>query len=429
MQLKKIYAAHMKHGKEFLKALICILLIFNRKNVYSSLDSFLQRKYNPQDIEYIMRVGIMVMMLVLLVCGIASLSGYIQKNGESLLLLGVTNMDIFRLYFMQRYELLLAIIYLGSFLGRYYQVNIGRGIWANGLNAGMFLLLVIIGYFAVRCTFIRKIFYFLMMILSAFFALGKVNYKNVYQLVMSEWLGDKICSFLSRGIFLKILFLFLLGIIAKRMLDCQGLMAESQGRNYRKNNFFGDWLHRMGKYSSFRKNYLWLYRDKDFLLWKICSTVFLAVFCGYVENTAGLIIACYVIGLITASYFFNIYQFERKQLIVYYLSDYTFKDLIKAHVKSGVAIMGDNIFAILLIYGIGNIKCLIAIFVTYILFLLIGLFVCTALYKKYPQKIYWLEFIIVLVEMNIPIWNLGIGFRNYFVGKEKWSKLEYGEKQ
>lgn len=372
-----------------------------------------------------MRISIVLCIFILLTYGIVSLSMFINKNGESLLLLGVTDKEILGLFFLQQIELLLGIVYIGIFFSFYFQNNTGINVLANVFNVCLYILFVIVGYFAGRCRFVRILFCMCMLIFSIFFALEKVNYESAYKLVMSKLFYNTFVSFIYESIFLKVLMLFLLFLITKCVLNSQGVLVESYDTGGKRHNFIGDLLHRMGKYSSFRKNYFWIYRNKQFILWKICSAIFFIVFCGQIDNNIeAMFLAGYLIGLINISYLVDIYHYECRQVVIYHMSDYTFFTLIKSHVKSGVAIIGDNIFLILLINFIWNKNSFVVFLALYMLFVFMNIFINAGLYRKYPMKVYQMDFIVLLIEMHIPVLNVMILHHNYCLGKEKWRKIE-----
>lgn len=428
LQIRKIYASLADWKIEILKGIIFAVLLLYNNSIYDFLNSILQGKYNDTDAVYIMKLATMIILFATLIYGVINIWKYINKNGESLLLLGVPNREVFFLYCIQRYEVLFLVFFLIFFWREYYQIGLLKAVLAAIINGCILLSLTIVSCFVKRYKIVQVIICSCMVVFSILFALGEVNYENAYKLIMSEKFDLGFLNIIYEALLLKMLLLFLFLVTIRHLIKCQGIIDESDNRKgcYR-NNFMGDLLHKMGKHSSFRFQYLWLYRDKEFLMWKICSTVFFIVCCEQSETIIVKIIVGYVIGLISASYFANIYHFERKQVLVYYMSEYTFWDLIKDHVKSGIIIIGDNIFIVLLLNSIQNIEALAVVLLLFLIFFVMVMFLSTVLYAKYPRKIYQLDFIFLMTIMHFPILNLGVLVVSYVRGKENWSKMEYGE--
>lgn len=428
LRIRKIYMSTINGKLELLKGILCVFLLFANNTIYIYLNRFLQGRYSDNAVVYIMKLSTFIMVFVIIIYGIVSWFKYIAKNGESLILLGVPNEEVLFLYCMQRFELLFAVFFCGAFWREYYQISIGRSIIANGLNGCLFLLVLILACFISQYKPVRIILYICAAGFTVLFALEKVNYENAYKLLMWEKFDTACINVFYKMTILKILLLLLLLFIIRQLLKYQGIMPKSGGRkNNYKNNMFGDLLHKMGNHSSFRIKYLWLYRNKEFLLWKISSTLFFIVFCGLYETVTVKVLAGYVIGLLSADYLAELYRFERKQTLIYCMSEYSFNDLLKAHVKSGMLIIGDNVFAVLLCNGIVDAKVFGAVLVLLFAFFMMGAFLSTLLYRKYPHQLYGTNFILLLIIMHIPVLNVGIWAVNYVKGKENWSKLKYEE--
>lgn len=97
------------------------------------------------------------------------------------------------------------------------------------------------------------------------------------------------------------------------------------------------------------KNYIWMYRNKDFVLWKIFSAIIFIVFCCTESGSSILFLLAYGICLISSLYFKDIYNFETTLLLPYYMSNYAYTSLFRDQILSGFFLLGDNIFLIVLI--------------------------------------------------------------------------------
>lgn len=146
---------------EFLKGIICVLLIANWSNLYQHFLSYMQNRYSENNIEYTLRIVTIICLCSLMIYGITILTMFLKKNAESLLLLGMPDFKILRLFFIRHYELFFIMIYIGTMSGKYYGINIFNNILANGLNACILGLLIVIGCFSVRISYIRKLLYLL----------------------------------------------------------------------------------------------------------------------------------------------------------------------------------------------------------------------------------------------------------------------------
>lgn len=424
-EFANIYFSMTSRLREITKGLICILLLCSSSKVSNAFVLGIDKRYGAHHIDYFMRIMIIISFVALFLLGVKMLSSYIRKNTESLVLLGLPDKKILLLFFIKHYELLFAGLYIGILVGCSLEMNVMAMILIHGLNAIAVSGLIVGLYVLGRYSWSRWLLYVLVVIGAILFALGMVNYENAYRFLMSgfaDMLFDKIylCDFFSKG-----LLLVLSLVVSWHEIKKNGLVVEIDKKKQIYDSRFGDYWHNMGKRFSFRKEYVWIYRDKDFLVWKIFSTVLYAFICAQTKGVLELLICGYVIALITTSYLLNIYQMDRKHLITYYLSDYSFCDLLKNHVKSGIAIMGDTVLVISLFFCLRDVRYFVVLVVLILIMLWIGGFMYTALYAKYNRRIYLQDYIIILVQMHIPIWNIRSWYVNYKRGKENWSKLSY----
>lgn len=424
-EFANIYFSMTSRLREITKGVICVLLLCSSGKVSNALVVGIEKRYGAHHIDYFMRIMIIISFVALLVLGVKMLSSYIRKNTESLVLLGLSDKKILLLFFIKHYELLFAVLYIGILVGCFLKMNIVAMILIHGLHAIVVSGLIVGLYVLSRYSWSRWLLYVLVVIGAILFALGMVNYENAYKFLMSGFadvLFDKIYLYdvLSKG-----LLLVLSLVVSWHEIKKNGLMVETDKKKQISDSRFGDYWHNMGKRFSFRKEYLWIYRDKDFLVWKIFATVIYTFICAQTDDMLELIICGYVISLITTSYLLNIYQMDRKHLITYYLSDYSFCDLLKDHVKSGIAIMGDTLLAISLFFCLRSIRYFVVLMVLVFIMYWISGYMYTMLYAKYNRRVYWLDYIVILIGMHIPIWNIRSWYVNYNRGNENWSKLSY----
>lgn len=420
-----IYFAMTSRLKEIIKGLICVFLLCCSSNVSNALVTGIEKRYGVNHVDYFLRIIVIIAAVVLLVIGVKLLHTYIRKNTESLLLLGLTEGKILALFFIKHYELLFAFAYVGTLLGNYQEMNFVTMLLVNTLNTIVFGGFITILYLISKYPWSRCLLYALVVAGAIVFSFGMVNYENAYKLLMSSFADAIFGEIYLQDVWGKGLLLLLFFLIVRNETKRNGLMIETDKRKQISDNPLGDYLHRMGKHFSFRKEYVWMYRDKDFLIWKIFSAVFYAFICVQTEGVLEPIVCGYVICLVTTSYLLNIYQLDRKQLLIYYLSDFSFTDLLKSHVKSGVAIMGDTLIVISVFCCIQNIRYVVVLVGLILIILLVGVYIYTAMYAKYNRRIYLSDYIVILIKMHIPIWNIRSWYVNYNRGKENWSKLSY----
>lgn len=425
MQLKNFYKYIANYKLELLKGIIWILLIFNNKKLYRFFYSSVRNQYGMDNIDYIFRITIMIVTGLLILLGVLKLFQFLKRNAESLLVVGVTEADVLKLFFVKNYDLLLGFLFIKYLFGLLYKQNSIRMLAVNLMGACILGMLMILFYIAVQYKYVRLSFDFILILFSLCLVRGYINYENVYRVLTSEALDYFFYDFSWFRICCRILFIGVLSILLRKSIKQRGIIADIDSRKRGKLNLAGDFFHKWGNYSAIRIDYFWIYRDHDFIIWKIFSTIVFAFFSVQYGGVWEQILCGYVICLVTTSYFLNIYKFERKHLIVYFMSDFTFLDFLKMHVKSSMIVAGDNIIAVLILNSLRDHTSLVSAFILCLLIFLIVLFVDTAIYVKYPHKIYMFDWIAIIVKMHIPVLNVRTWYRNCLEGKIKWSALEY----
>ena len=164
-----------------------------------------------------------------------------------------------------------------------------------------------------------------------------------------------------------------------------------------------------------------MYRNTDFVLWKFFSSILLIFIYYITSNYLILLSFSYMICLITSFYFNDMYNFERKLLPLYFMSNYAYKKVIRNFFVMGVYILGDNIFLILLIRIFFNLAFLPILPIVILSIIFISFYVNSSLFVKYPQKQYNFNIFKILLVMHIPILNVFVLVRNLKQGKNNVS--------
>ena len=133
----------------------------------------------------------------------------------------------------------------------------------------------------------------------------------------------------------------------------------------------------------------------------------------------------YMIGLITSFYFKDIYNFERKLLPLYFMSNYAYKGVIRDFFVMGIYILGDNIVLILLIRSFFNLALLPILPIIILSIIFISFYVNSSLFAKYPQKQYNINIFKILLNMHVPILKVFILIGNLKQGKNNWENFVY----
>lgn len=423
--MKDIFLNTVYRRGEILKGLLGVILICSWKCIYDFVYMRFCSAYSVGNVEYIMRITGTISLLFIISYGVSVFRAFLKKNSESLLLLGRTNYEIGVLFFLKHYEIAFVSGYIYSMLAKYYEVSVVKGIFIGVLNTCIIGVLIIFCGFIINYKIVQKIAYMLIGVMGFLCICGKLNYNSIYGIIMSDQAEIFIKGFYMKNVIIKMPIFILLCLITYKMINIHGMIIELDRGMLNRNNLCGDFFHK--KIFATRKNYFWIYRDADFVIWKVFSTVIYAVLCTQSKDIITIILSGYIICVVTSSYFLNIYLFEQKQGILYYMSNCTFANLLKINMGAGIAIMGDNIFVILLLSGILNKMCIAVLPFMIVLVTFVVLFTNVAFYGKYPRKLSLIDYFMSMVKMNIPILNLWILFRNYTEGKENWSKYMYGK--
>lgn len=204
-----------------------------------------------------------------------------------------------------------------------------------------------------------------------------------------------------------------------------GIGLSHKGIHANHFNMFGDFIHKLSKYPLYSKNYFGMYQHKDYLLWKLFSSILLIISCFTVNNNLVIFLIVYGICLITSFYYKDIYNFEQNLLFIYFMSNYPYRKLMSDFMISGLFILGDNILLILLIRCIVSPTTILVLVATGAMVVFISLFVNSCLFVKYPTKKSYINILLILIKLHLPILNLLFLYKNSKTGKQNWENLIY----
>lgn len=304
-------------------------------------------------------------------------------------------------------------------------INIGYAIAINIINSFFIYAFGMIAALKIRQKYFSFISFGFTIILGIIIGLEKLTYELVYKIIMSDSIDyilfpNDIGSVMIRFI----MSIYLLLILAYSCKNMNTDIGEGEGDTFRL-NFIGDMIHKFIGHLPSKKNYFRMYRNKDFMIWKIFSTI-LFIICNFtIKNSMAVFFVSYFICLITAFYFYDIYCFEKELFFVYFMSNYSYKKFLRDASTTGMLILGDNILLILFIRCFLNPKDLIILPFILIAILIITVFVNSYLYLKYPIKLYHITTFLALIILHLPIINLFILYRAILKGRDNWDKLSY----
>lgn len=423
MQFFHVYKCLNDYKVSLFKVIIYFLLFCNASKIYFNCYSLVEKLYGLENVEYIFRLTIIVATAIVLVLCTINLRIFLKRNAESLLLLGLNNTDILKLYFVKYFDGLVIYFFIRFMIAFLYKQSLIQAIIWSVLSISIIVMVSIFVCLVISNKYVRLGLYILFIGLTIFLAMGKVSYETVYDIIMSYTID---CIFVDISL-LNICCRLLIIMISYRVIDFtikyRGFYVELEKKRNIKLDFIGDILHKWGDTLFVRVNYVWMYRNYDFIIWKVFSSIVYVFLCLKAESNGICILSGYVIALVSASYLYNVYGLERLHLPFYCISDFDYKDLLKMHAKSSCFIVGDNVILISLLISLQDAMFPFSTICICILVLLVVAFINVLLYERYPQKIYMFDYIVMLIKLHIPVYNVFVLQKSYRSGIEKWSKL------
>lgn len=388
--------------------------------IYRAACHFLYSRYAYGSALYIGRLLFFLLIGILVVYVRFVFLVFVKEEWESLVLLGLDFPQRFILFSVTHYEVFFLQVYLGTMLARVQGMGMGPSIAVNIFNA---VLLDLLGIWISLHTHSKPLFFFafaIMGVLGILVGTGKLTFEAGYAIVMSDtvtglWFSGRMTSVAIRGMISLCLLLYYSHRYRNICVD--KIIARNRSDRMRITGELNHWLNRHLVYG---KNYAWMYRNKDFILWKIFSTLLLAVFCHAAAGTIVLFLLAHGICLISALYLKDIYHFEATLWEPYFMSDYAYTDLMRDLILSGFFLLGDTPLLVVSIACFFHPQNIIILPVLVLAILFVTGFVISHLFVKYPARQDYLSICVALVRSHLPILNLYFLYKNMERGKKNW---------
>lgn len=424
--MKKMYFLLINIKLELLKLLCCILLIICSPLLVDAINSELNNKYSCENILYISILMYIAIFIIVISLVSIEFNRFIRRSWESLTLLGVTVSCNILLFLLLNYEFLFMQIYFGMMIYRIRGIE--NGVFTALTNLVNTALTVSFGIILGLKLYSKNLMILVFAIAGIMgIMLGKdvITYASAYNLIMSDALkniifSDNIIFLMIKSFILVYMMFAIVKLYSKTDID-----GTFNLRGLHMLNFAGDLLHKFSGLSIYEKNYFWLYRNKEFVFWKIFSTLFLVIICCIKCSNIAIFILSYVICLITSFYFCDIYNFERNHFLIFYMSEYSYKQLISDLTIGGLFVLGDNVLPILLFNCINNPSGVFILISTVMSILVLTVFVNSGIFKDYPIEKYNISVFLVLIKLHIPILNVFFLYKCFKDGKRNWENLVY----
>ena len=426
--MKELFLLLINRKRESIKLVFFFLLSILYLPIYNLFRYLLYSTFSEANAAYLNRIFFIVVLSLLILYTFFKFKSFFKKNTESLILLGTSASYCLIIFLITNYEVLFLQTYIGSLLCQIHGMSFQSCLVVNTINS---ILVYIIGVFlALKSNSkLLKIFVIIFAcILGVQFGTGNITYKNIYKFIMSENIRQLLFSDNYSLLSIKFLITIFLSSIMVCLYKKTDVDSLSNISTFFTLNIIGDISHKLSPYSIYGKHNLRMYRNTDFVMWKFFSSILLIFIYYITSNYLILLSFSYMICLITSFYFKDMYNFERKLLPLYFMSNYAYKKVIRNFFVMGVYILGDNIFLILLIRIFFNLAFLPILPIVILSIIFISFYVNSSLFVKYPQKQYNFNIFKILLVMHIPILNVFVLVRNLKQGKNNWENLVYEHK-
>lgn len=419
--MKKAYSLIINKSMEVIKLILLLLLILFYNSIYELLVIWLNKQFTLENILYISRLFYIVLFCTLAILVKFRFKNFVKKNWESLILTGLGVPKCFLLFLFSNYSALFIMFYFGSMLCQIIGINVFFAIIQNAVLVYVLGVLMELKI----CTKVSSFStYIIVCILAVLVGTKTLTYGNIYNIIMSNTAKQILfsCSILS--FILKFVFSTCLLFVTVYQYRKTGIEPMVLPTHLHRRNQIGDVAHKLSKYSMWDKNYSWLYRSKDFVIWKIFSSIVFLFISFTINNNFAVFLSGYSIILVSTFYYYDIYNFERSLLLYYYMSTYSYEKLIRDIAIYSILILGDNILIILLIRSFFHPSSFLILFIILLSIIFSALFTNSQLYVKYPLKQYNIIMCLAIIKMHIPILNIIFLFINLKQGKKNWENLD-----
>lgn len=429
-QMKAIYSAFINPRREICKAVFFLSLLCLYRRIYHLLYRLLyllsDGKLDDNRIFFADRILLIVLLCAGLVRLRARFLRFVRKNWDSLVLLGCSYPKRFFLFFLTNYEVLFFAIYFGAMIFQIQELTVPLSISVSILNAVLICLLAVLSCVGAHARALRCSVYTLAVVLGIVIGADKLSFHNVSFIIMSDHVSRLLFSDTVFSALIKMFFCLclLFGLIYR--CGNAGIDASVTESPPRKTNMTGDLIHRFSKSPLYFKNYFWMYRNTDFVLWKLFSTVLFVLICRTAAGNAVIFLIACALCLISAFYFVDTYNLERRLSLYYFMSDYPYKRILADFTKGGFFLLGDNILAILFIRCLIRPCSLIVLILVMTAVFFVSVFVNSHLFAKYPMKQYYLNACLILLKLCMPVFHFWFLYKCVRDGRKNWENRKDG---
>ncbi len=423
--MKAIYSALINPKWEICKGMFFVFLLCLYHRIYNLLYNILDGKFDDSDIFYVDRILFIVLICVMLVYLRAKFLKFVRKDWDSLILLGCSYFQRFLLFFLTNYYVLILLIYLGTMIFKIQKLTVGLSISVNVLNAILIFFLSVLSCVIFHAKLLKHSVCVLAGAMGIMVGTKKISFHNVYLIIMSDKVSQLLFSANILSVLIKIILCICLLFVLIYKCKNSGIDVSITESHSVKTNVTGDFTHWLSKNYLYFKNYFWIYRNTDFILWKIFSTIILVFICCTELGSFVIFLIAYGICLISSLYFADSYNLERRLFLHYYMSDYPYKKILSDFTKGGFFILGDNILIILLIRCIVEPRNIIILPLIIITIFFISIFVNSHLFAKYPLKQYYVNICLILLKLHVPVFHFYFLYKCIRNGERNWENMDY----
>lgn len=423
--MKEFYFILINKKKECLKHLLFLLLTALYCPIRNYINSSFINRFGEQTLPYICRIFFITLISLLLFYVGIKFCNFIKRNRESLVLLGISDSQFFFLFVITNPEILFWQIYWGIILCQICGMNIGLSLLTNGVNALLVYLVGILIGLKLHSKYFSILSFVLIAALGIMIGTQKLTYYTIYEFIMSEFIRLLLFAESFFSITLKSGTIIFLSILIKYLYRKSGEKFLTDNTQSFRTNLLGDFNHKLSIYPGYSQAYREMHKNRDFILWKIFSSILFAIICITSDNNVIVLISAYIICLITAFYFYDIYNFNRTHLFTYFMSNYSYTTLIKDCIVTGIYILGDNILLMLLLRSLVSPCTLIILPIMVICIVIMALYINSELYANYPLKQYNIKTFWALIKLHLPLLNIFFMCKNLKNGRNNWENLNY----
>ena len=295
---------------EAAKLILFLSLTAFSGSIHDFLHSALAERYGGLNADYILRLLALLQLILILIYACRRFLLFCRKNCDSLLLLGIAGHRIPGLFFLANLPLFCLEIFLTAVLKPDFS---GIG-WSVILSGILNTFLILFGATLLMQSPLYKCRIFLLGAATigagGLLYASSLNYQSAYALLMQHPLSRFLFSQYHN---------FTLGKLAAALSLC-ALLLYLSGTRYpgtdqpehagKSANLAGDLWHRFGGRLIWKKNYLYLYRNADFVIWKLFSSFLLLIAWQSMGGTVPMLLLIYVLCLAAASYLPDSCQLE-----------------------------------------------------------------------------------------------------------------------